>query len=161
MSVPPTDVRQGCRRAQLVGAGLVLAVMMYAVVVEQLGRGFAPFHGFAPDVPVGVLRIALLAAAIANLVVGRVLRHKLGAAAPAITPTRDASAVTRRLFTESVIELALSEAVAVYGLILFLLGGRPLDFYGFAALSLVAFALYFPRQSRWEDRARELSRPAA
>ncbi|HEU4371647.1 MAG TPA: hypothetical protein VFV05_25775 [Methylomirabilota bacterium] len=69
MRVLPTDLRQGCRRAELVGA--------------------------------------------------------------AIGPTLDASTVTGRLFNESVIELALSEAIAVYGLILFLLGGRRLDFYGF------------------------------
>jgi hypothetical protein len=143
---------------------LVLAVVMYAFIVESLGRAFAPFHGLAPDVNLGVLRIVLVAMAVANLGVARLLRHRLRLAptpALAITPTRRTSPLVQRLFTERLVDLVLSESIAVYGLVLFLLGGRPLDFYGFAALSLVAFAVYFPRLSQWEDRAREQRRPAA
>ena len=128
MSLPLDDLRGACRRAQLVGAALALAVVVYAVVVERFVRAPTPFRGFAPDVPVGLLRLAMVAVAVANVVVGRVLRHKLGAAVT-ITPTRDASPVSQRLFIQSVIELALGEAIAIYGFVLFLVGGQPLDFY--------------------------------
>jgi hypothetical protein len=45
--------------------------------------------------------------------------------------------------------------MAVYGLVLFLIGGRPLDFYGFAFVSLLAMAVHFPRLARWEEWARD------
>jgi F0F1-type ATP synthase membrane subunit c/vacuolar-type H+-ATPase subunit K len=159
VSVAVEDVRQGCRRAQLVGLALVLSLVSYAVVVESLVRTLAPFKGFAPDVPVGTLRVVMAAIAIANLIVGRVLHHKVYAAAT-VTPTRSAPSLTQRLFTQSVVELGLSEAIAVYGLVLFLIGGQPLDFYAFAALALVSFALSFPRLSQWEEHARQQPRPA-
>jgi hypothetical protein len=50
--------------------------------------------------------------------------------------------------------------VAIYGLVLFLIGGRPLDFYGFAFVSLVAMAVHFPRLTPWEVRARDAARRA-
>ena len=58
-----------------------------------------------------------------------------------------------RLLTASIVALAMCEAIAIYGLVLFLLGGRRADFYGFAAFALVGFAVYFPRRSQWEGRA--------
>jgi len=59
----------------------------------------------------------------------------------------------------AVVMMALSEAIAIYGLVLFLLGGQPL---GFAAVALVVLASQFPRLSRWgEDQAREARRARA
>jgi F0F1-type ATP synthase membrane subunit c/vacuolar-type H+-ATPase subunit K len=159
VSAPPADVRQGCRHGQLVAAVFIFAVVMYAFFVEMMAQAFAPFRGFAPEIDLGVSRIVLGALAVMSLALGRVLRDKLGAALVVpITPMRRTSAVTRRLFTGSLFTLLLTEAIAVYGLVLFMLGGRRLDFYAFAALSLVAFVVHFPRLSVWEDRARKLSR---
>lgn len=161
MSALPGDVRQGCRHAQLVAAVLVFAVVMCVLFVEMIGHAYAPFRGFAPEVNLGAFRVVLGALAIMSLGVGRLLRDRLGSATlVAITPTRRSSPVTRRLFTESLISLALSESVALYGVVLFLLGGRRLDFYAFAVLSLAALAMHFPRRSQWEDRARKISRLA-
>jgi hypothetical protein len=47
--------------------------------------------------------------------------------------------------------LALAESIAVYGLILFLLGREPLDFYFFLLVSLLSFTLAFPRLDRWRQ----------
>ena len=38
-------------------------------------------------------------------------------------------------------------------IVLFLLAGQRTDFYGFAALALLAFAWHFPRRSQWEEWA--------
>jgi len=161
MSAPPGDVRQGCRHAQLVAVVLVLAVVMCVLLVGMIGHAYAPFRGFAPEVDLRAFRIVLGVLAVMSLVAGRVLRDALGAVSLVqIAPTREASLVTRRLFTESLVSLALSESIALYGVVLFVLGGARLDFYAFAALSLAAFAMLFPRRSQWEDRARQLSRRA-
>ena len=58
------------------------------------------------------------------------------------------------LFTISVVVLALCLAVAIYGLVLFLIGGRGLDFYTFAFVSLLAMAVHFPRLAQWEEWAK-------
>jgi len=66
-----------------------------------------------------------------------------------------------RLHSAAVVALALGEAVAIYGLVLVVLAGRPSDYYIFAALALVGFVLYFPRREAWEERARAMARDAA
>lgn len=45
---------------------------------------------------------------------------------------------------------ALAELVALFGVILFLLTGKPIDFYVFFAVSLLYFWVYFPKCSTWE-----------
>jgi hypothetical protein len=51
----------------------------------------------------------------------------------------------------TVITYALCESIAIYGLILFLIGGSRFDFYTFLILSLIYFAAYFPRHHQWEE----------
>jgi F0F1-type ATP synthase membrane subunit c/vacuolar-type H+-ATPase subunit K len=160
VSAAPDDLRQACRRAQVVGASLVLAVVIYAVVVETFARGSRPFRGLAPDAPVGIIRLLLVLSAIANLVVSRVLRGKLTAAALRGAGP-GATSAGQRMFVQSLLEMAMTEAIAIYGLVLFLVGGQPLDFYGFAAVALIVLASQFPRLSRWEDQAREPRPPLA
>jgi hypothetical protein len=41
---------------------------------------------------------------------------------------------------------------------LFLLAGRVRDYYMFAALALVGFALYFPRREAWAEQASAMPR---
>ncbi|MFZ2961011.1 MAG: hypothetical protein WA705_29375 [Candidatus Ozemobacteraceae bacterium] len=55
------------------------------------------------------------------------------------------------------VTLAICEAVAVYGLVLFLLGKRPEDFFMFLGFSLVLFILYFPKYSQWQEWEARLS----
>jgi hypothetical protein len=62
------------------------------------------------------------------------------------------------LTSAAVVALAQCEAIAVYGLVLFLLAGRVRDYYMFAALALVGFALYFPRREAWAEQARAMPR---
>ena len=53
----------------------------------------------------------------------------------------------------AVITFALCEAVAVLGLVLFLLNGNPMDFYIFMFLSLFYFWFFFPKFPDWETQA--------
>jgi hypothetical protein len=155
---PSADLRAGCRRAQLVGVVLVITIGVYALVLGRIAAEHAPFVGFAPSVDLRLLRVVFAVVAVADLVVLRIVTQVLVArrglpAAPA--PWRGSSPVTRRLFAVSIVRLAICEAIAILGVVLFLLGGRPADFYGFAAASLAVFAFHFPRLSQWEDWARQ------
>ena len=61
----------------------------------------------------------------------------------------------QHFITGAVISYALCESVAIYGLVLFFLGGQALDFYLFMGLSLLFFLVYFPRYATWEALVKE------
>jgi hypothetical protein len=110
-----------------------------------LARRAPCFEGFAPHAPVDTLRMVFIVLAVADLVVIRFVRTQmLAAPARGVAPFVNASETARRLFTVSIVVLAQCLAVAVYGLVLCLIGGRPLHFYGFAFVPLVAMTVHFP-----------------
>jgi hypothetical protein len=53
----------------------------------------------------------------------------------------------------AILRVAFIEAIGVYGLLLFILGGHLADLFAFCGVSLAALAWYFPTRRRW---AREL-----
>ena len=57
-----------------------------------------------------------------------------------------------QLAQAAVITFALCEAVALFGLVLFLLAGNAMDFYVFMVISLGFFYLFFPKYAQWEQR---------
>jgi hypothetical protein len=54
--------------------------------------------------------------------------------------------------TAAIITFSLCEAVALLGLVLFLLAGNAMDFYTFMFLSLFYFWFFFPKYQDWEER---------
>lgn len=157
MNGAPADLAKGCRQAQLVGGALVGSIVVDAVIVELIRATRAPFGGFAPHVPIGTLRMVLIVLAIADLVAIRFVRAQMLGAARGAAPATNASHRARGLFTVSVVLLALCLAVAIYGLVLFLIGGRGLDFYTFAFVSLLAMAVHFPRLAQWEEWVKDMA----
>ena len=156
MSRGPDELARGCRQAQRIGAMLVLALLTYALVVEMIRTQRAPFTGFAPAVPLGLLRLLLAAMAVLGLVVVNIVRSKIIAGrVTGASPVVGRPPLVQRLLTASLVTLATCQAIAIYGLVLFLLGGQRADFYGFAAFALLGFALYFPRRSQWEAWAQQ------
>jgi F0F1-type ATP synthase membrane subunit c/vacuolar-type H+-ATPase subunit K len=151
---PPRDEHaKACRTAQAIGVALLVSLGIYAVVIDQIQRTHAPFNGFVPGAPRDLLRAIFAALALANLgIVGVIQRSILANAALPLVG---------RLQSAAIVALALCEAVAIYGLVLFMLGGRAIDYYIFAALALVGFALYFPRQEAWQERAGRTAREDA
>jgi hypothetical protein len=155
------DLRAGCRRAQYLGALFVVSIAIYAEVLHMIAVQHGPFAGFAPSIDIGLIRILFAVVVVADFVVLRIVTPiLLKNPSVRVPPIAGSSPVTQRLFTASIVGLAICETSAILGVALFLLGGRWSDFYGFAAVSLAGFVVYFPRLSRWEDRARDISRPA-
>ena len=125
-----------------IGLAMIAAVFVYAGVVELIKWQLAPFAGFAKLDPrtVGLLTYGFLALAAAQFGIIKVVQK--------ILPTRSADNLTQA----AVITFALCEAVAVLGLVLFLLAGNPMDFYIFMLISLGFFYLFFPKYKQWEQR---------
>src|SRR5882724_271797 len=130
---------------------LVLTLASYAHVVEMIRTQQAPFTGFVPGVPLHLLRPGLVVLAVLGLVAGKIVRSSiLTDRTTATAPSSGMTPLVPRLLTASIVTLALCEAIAIYGFLLFMIGGQRADFYGFAAFALLAFTVYFPRRSLWE-----------
>ena len=127
-----------------IGLAMIAAVFVYAGVVELIKWQWAPFAGFARLDPrtAGFLKYAFLALAAAQFGIIKAVQK--------ILPMRSAD----NLSQAAVITLALCEAVAVLGLVLFLLAGNAVDFYIFMMISLGFFYLFFPKYEQWEQRLR-------
>ncbi|HEY3101449.1 MAG TPA: hypothetical protein VGL14_21185 [Methylomirabilota bacterium] len=152
------DAQAACRRAQLIGGALVSSIVVYVFVLRVVATQHAPFIGFAPSLDLRLLRVVFALVAVVDLAMLRfVTSSVLGTTRSAPTAGGDAS-VAARLMTLSIVRLAICEAIAVLGVVLFLLGGRWADFSGFAVASLAAFAFNFPRRAQWEDWVRQLPR---
>jgi F0F1-type ATP synthase membrane subunit c/vacuolar-type H+-ATPase subunit K len=125
--------------------GLVMigSVFLFAVVVEIFKWVEAPFTGLASlaKSTADLLLFVFFFLALVNYFLIRVMPKKLIARSPQHLPQA------------AILTFALCEAVAVYGLTLFLLTGRSLDFYLFFAVSLFFFYLFFPKYAAWEEIA--------
>ncbi len=134
-----------------IGLALIGSVFIYAVVVEVLKRAFAPFAGFAALTPaqVQMLKYIFIALAIADFFLIKFIQKILGARS------------IQQLVQAAIITFALSESVAVFGLVLFLLAGRAQDFYLFMFLSVFYFWFFFPKYQNWEDQLRAQPSPVA
>jgi hypothetical protein len=129
-------------RTNFIGLALIGSVFLYAGVVELLKWVMAPFAGLAalPVAAALTLKYVFVALAIGDFFLIKFIQKILGA--NSVAQLRQAALVT----------FALSEAVAVLGLVLFLVTGHAMDFYTFMFLSLFYFWLFFPKYQDWEDR---------
>jgi hypothetical protein len=91
--------------------------------------------------------MAVVAVGVLLIPVARVMRGALLRKSPADGLDTLLSKLTRASLVTSV----LSEAPAVLGLVLFFIGGRREDFYILVLVSIVMFALSFPRMSAWKE----------
>ena len=129
-------------RTNFIGLALIGSVFLYAGVVEVLKRTMDPFAGFAglPVAQVMTLKYVFVALAIGDFFLIKFIQKILGARS------------VQQLMQAAIVTFALSEAVAILGLVLFLLNGHAMDFYTFMFLSLFYFWFFFPRYQDWEDR---------
>jgi len=127
-----------------IGLAMIASVFVYAGVVELIKWQLAPFAGFAKLDPhtVALIKYAFLALAAAQFGIIKAVQKILPA--PSV----------EKLSLTAVITFALCEAVAVLGLVLFLLAGNAMDFYVFMLISLGFFYLFFPKYEQWEQRVK-------
>lgn len=149
------DLERTYRMTRVVAGALWLSLGGYLLVAHIVAASHAPFTGFAPPEQRTLFRLACIALAVLTLGIGRAVRTRILAGAPTlhVAPYRDVSPMAQRLFTATLVTLAIWEAVAVLGFAGFLLAGSLLDLYVFLAVAAAGFARYFPRYSRWEGYA--------
>jgi hypothetical protein len=138
--VDPLELKKRYLAVNFIGLALIAAVFLYAGVVEVIKRLLAPFHGFAglEGPQAQLLKYLFVALAFGQFFLIKAVQKILAGRGVQFLPQA------------AVITFALCEAVAVLGLILFLLQGNPMDFYVFMLLSLFYFWLFFPKYRDWE-----------
>lgn len=131
------------RPGRVVHLALTAAIFVYALVVELCVSQLAPFDGFVPGMDfLSALRVILVLVALVDLGVAFLFLWR--------------PYLVRTVGVAFVFAYASLESPAIYGLVLFLLGGRRLDFYLFAAPALVGLLLLWTQTARW-DRFAEMA----
>ncbi|MBE0448275.1 MAG: hypothetical protein IBX64_09305 [Actinobacteria bacterium] len=153
---PVDELKMAYRTAAIISVAFVLALFLYAGVVEiLLSTGFDPAPGADLAGVLGILRYAFLAISIAVLFLARFAKNfALSGKLPIQALSQGEVPFLEpiiRLRSALLITLAFSEVPALFGFILFIFGGSRLDFYTFLAISFLSSYIYFPRYNQWEE----------
>ena len=143
------------RMATVIGYGMIGTLLMFSAVVETLkAMNYEP-QGFLSPSALEILKYLLLGLTLVEFFVIRIVKKMIlsgGGRISALSNQGDLLlAKAQKLLTTAIVTFAFCESVGIYGLVLFLIGGSPFDFYLFIFLSLAFFAFYFPKYSQWEE----------
>jgi hypothetical protein len=140
------EIKNAHKRTVIIWASMALSVVVYVVVAERVRSILTPDDYFLiyDGSPLVYLRYALLVVSLGHFLLIKVIPAGMLARA-------DSRNVIAKLIAASVISFALCEAMAIYGLLLFLAGGNIVDTYVGAVLSAVGLGMVFPKCSQWEE----------
>ncbi len=151
-------VKENSRRAYkfsiILGIIMIINLVLYSILIELIKFRFEPFNGFKPETDVVMLRYALIGAAIITSLLIALMRRLFIRAL--FRGDQSIKNINGLLVLSSQMTYCLCEAIAIYGLLLFLYAGSSLDFYLFLVLCLVLLGIYFPRYSNWEVWIRQV-----
>ena len=130
---------QNTRPGRVLHLACIVAVFVYALVAKFYeSLGVVPADDFVAEVDIlSLMRIGFVLVGLAGLAIAIIFLRR---------PHRVGS-----IGTAFVLAYAMLDALSIYGLVLFLMGVRWLDFYLFAVPSLVGLLLLWT-QARWWDR---------
>ncbi len=151
----PISIKNEYRTAAIIAGGMVAALFAYAAVVEVLIRQHEIFKGFHPQMNVEKFRDGLLGVAFVVFIAIRGIRKSILKKKDEDGP----QALANKLKIATIATFALSEVPAIFGLVLFLMGGLHKEFYISFLYSCLLMTLYFPRYQHWDAwiRGRTLS----
>ncbi|GAB4581174.1 MAG: hypothetical protein Fur0022_39210 [Anaerolineales bacterium] len=135
-------------RLRWIAIAMLGSLFVEAIVVEMM-RWFVPFSGFANS-DGGFSRdflYLLLVAGLADLLFLPILRRRFLAGRPGANP----KLLIPRMRVITILSLAISNAPAMLGLVIFLMWNARWAFYALWVVSLGFMLIYFPRQYFWEE----------
>ena len=143
------------RMATVIGYGMIGTLLIFTAVVETLKAMNHGTEGFLPPSALELLRYLLLGMTFIEFFMIRIVRKMIlsgGGRMSALSNQGDPLlSKVQKLFTAAIVTFALCESAGIYGLVLFIIGGSSFDFYLFVFLSLVLFAVTFPKYPQWEE----------
>ena len=142
---------------------------MLATLALYLGAGIY-LNGIqkasAAGLPMGILRNVLYVVSFVMFVAAKFARTRMlergrdaGGAAP-VSGQSAVKAALGRYMTTTIISLALSESIGIYGLVLFLLGRNLSDLYALVTVAAVAMIYFRPRYEELGALAERIKHPS-
>ncbi len=123
-----------------IGLAMIGSVFVYAVVVFGIDRGYIPVSP-PPNPNLEVFTTLKYILLFVSIVIYFIISFIQKIFAKSV----------RSLTTASIIVFALSEAVSIYGLVLFILTRNSTNFFIFMAISLFYFYHFYPKYEQWEQ----------
>ncbi len=145
------ELRIHLKSATLIATAIIVSLVVYLGLVEVLRAVYRPFRGIVTLANIPLIRYAVFGAAIAVIVIIRVLRPRLLRK----TSREDARTALQRLQRTTIVTMVLGEIPGILGLGWFLFSGNNIDFYVLVFASLLLVFMYFPRRSAWEEWLRD------
>ncbi|HUT07618.1 MAG TPA: hypothetical protein VMY15_02115 [Candidatus Latescibacteria bacterium] len=145
------ELKVHLKSVTLIAMAVIASLVIYLGLVEILRAVYRPFRGFATLANIPQLRYAVFGAAVAVIVLIRLLRPRLLRK----TPQEDAKTALHRLQRAAIVTMVLGEIPGILGLGLFLFSGYNIDFYVLVFASLLLVFMYFPRRTAWEEWLRD------
>jgi hypothetical protein len=143
------------RMATVIGYGMIGTLLIFSAMVETLKAMNHGAEGFLPPPTLEVLRYLLLGITLIEFFMIRIVKKMILSSGGRVSTLSDQGdpllSKVQKLFTAAIVTFAFCESAGIYGLVLFVIGGNSFDFYLFIFLSLVLFAVYFPKYSQWEE----------
>lgn len=137
------------RITRIVHMAFIVYLFIYAALVLLIQASFTPFRGFAPSAPLYLLRPLFYV--LSFLIFGLILLLKRRLLQGERLKGQEVQKLVATLKRGHIALFALSEAPALYGLVLFLLHGWAEDFFLLAFLAFFYLLIVSPRRERWEE----------
>ena len=167
----PTILEATFSKARIIAVAIMASIFIYIGLAELIL--FDQMHVSFPNLD--LFRIVLYI--ISGVEIGIILwfrnflLRKTNALPPARTdrvnqqsgsvndpPHKQEAAFCQRLISITIISFALSESIAIYGLVLFILAKQRQDLYLLAGLALILMLIFFPRFDDWKYRLDEFKK---
>ncbi|MCL2458587.1 MAG: hypothetical protein FWF31_07010 [Desulfobulbus sp.] len=150
------ELDKGMVMLKMIWSALAGSLILYVIAIPLLLPNTS--SNFAVEL-YNETRMMLYAAAAVTLAVSWLVRRWLLAAKTPLKPSRSRQhPVVQRYTTAMIVALSIAEAIAIYGLVLFLLGKNLTDLLLHSTLALAAMACYFPKKTDLTDLAEKLDR---
>lgn len=148
-----SELQAALLRARVTIVALGGAVVAYAVIGGIIVTPDSYDAAIGDDAGVRwILRAALAVAAVINFFTAAYIRRAIIDRGGSGDGERAPLGV--RLLLSTLIAGAFADAVAVYGLVLTLIGGEILDVLAFGIIALIGLARLYPTSGAWAERAR-------
>jgi F0F1-type ATP synthase membrane subunit c/vacuolar-type H+-ATPase subunit K len=150
------ELNKGMTTLKSIWFALFASLTMYVLSAPLLIKNSAQTT-FSPEA-YNSLRLILFGVALVTLAATWYVRKYLLAAKAAVNPTKRMPnhPAVARYTTSMVVAMGMSEAIGIYGLILYLLGKNQIDLYLLTILSAAAMTLYYPKRQDVIDLARTM-----
>ena len=150
------SLRKGMVAIWIIWAALAISALIYVLLAHLLAKSWtAPQPDF-----LSTLRNALYVVSIVELLIIHFIRKRMLATRSdsrafklTLLTKHDPTQALGKYTTISIVSWAIADSIAIYGLLLFLLGGSFKDLYLFVAVALVVMIYYHPKMSELEELA--------